>query len=48
VRVGAYVAPGVICMPPMYINVGAYVDEGTLVDSHAWWAVARRLGVGFI
>ena len=35
VRQGAYVAPGVICMPPMYINVGAYVDEGTLVDSHA-------------
>src|ERR1700743_977772 len=35
IRSGAYVAPGVICMPPMYINVGAYVDEGTLVDSHA-------------
>ena len=27
VRVGAYVAPSVICMPPMFINVGAYVDE---------------------
>ena len=26
VRVGAYVAPSVICMPPMFINVGAYVD----------------------
>src|ERR1700689_2564624 len=25
VRVGAYVAPSVICMPPMFINVGAYV-----------------------
>src|SRR4051794_40453841 len=35
VREGAYLARGVICMPPMYINVGAYVDEGTLVDSHA-------------
>src|SRR5262249_12984211 len=27
VRHGAYVAPGVICMPPMYVNAGAYVDE---------------------
>src|SRR5258705_4682914 len=35
IREGAYLAPGVICMPPMYINVGAYVGEGTLVDSHA-------------
>ena len=35
VREGAYVAPSVICMPPMFINVGAYVDEGTMVDSHA-------------
>ena len=28
VRAGAYEARGVVCMPPMYINVGAYVDEG--------------------
>ena len=35
VRVGAFVAPSVICMPPMFINVGAYVDEGTMIDSHA-------------
>ena len=35
VRTGAYIAPGVICMPPMYVNVGAYVDEGTMIDSHA-------------
>ncbi len=35
IRDGAYVAPGVVCMPPMYVNVGAYVDEGTMIDSHA-------------
>src|SRR6266550_466125 len=35
VRDGAYLAPGVVCMPPMYVNVGAYVDEGTMIDSHA-------------
>src|SRR5258706_1800463 len=35
IREGAYVAPGVVCMPPMFVNVGAYVDEGTMIDSHA-------------
>ena len=35
VRAGAYLAKGVVCMPPMYVNVGAYIDEGTMVDSHA-------------
>src|SRR4051794_35941734 len=28
VRDGAYLAPGVICMPPMYVNIGAWVGEG--------------------
>ena len=32
VREGAYVAPSVVCMPPMFINVGAYVDENTMID----------------
>jgi len=40
IREGAYVAAGVICMPPMYINVGAYVDEGTLVDSNDGFVIA--------
>ena len=31
IREGAYVSPGVVCMPPMYINVGAYVDEKGVV-----------------
>jgi 2,3,4,5-tetrahydropyridine-2,6-dicarboxylate N-succinyltransferase len=44
VRSGAYLAPGVICMPPMYINVGAYVDEGTLVDSHALVGSCAQIG----
>ncbi|MGA8431882.1 MAG: 2,3,4,5-tetrahydropyridine-2,6-dicarboxylate N-succinyltransferase [Candidatus Sulfotelmatobacter sp.] len=44
VRVGAYVAPGVICMPPMFINVGAYVDEGTLIDSHALVGSCAQIG----
>ena len=35
VRSGAYLAKGVICAPPMFVNVGGYVDEGTMIDSHA-------------
>ncbi len=44
VREGAYVAPSVICMPPMFINVGAYVDEGTMIDSHALVGSCAQIG----
>jgi 2,3,4,5-tetrahydropyridine-2,6-dicarboxylate N-succinyltransferase len=44
IRRGAYVAPGVVCMPPMYINVGAYVDRGTMVDSHALVGSCAQVG----
>jgi len=44
VRTGAYVAAGVICMPPMFINAGAYVDEGTMVDSHALVGSCAQIG----
>jgi 2,3,4,5-tetrahydropyridine-2,6-dicarboxylate N-succinyltransferase len=44
VRAGAYVAKGVVCMPPMYVNVGAHVDEGTMIDSHALVGSCAQLG----
>jgi 2,3,4,5-tetrahydropyridine-2,6-dicarboxylate N-succinyltransferase len=44
VREGAFVAPSVICMPPMFINVGAYVDEGTMVDSHVLVGSCAQIG----
>jgi len=44
IRDGAYVARGVICLPPMYVNVGAYIDEGTLVDSHALVGSCAQIG----
>ncbi|MFN9088378.1 MAG: 2,3,4,5-tetrahydropyridine-2,6-dicarboxylate N-succinyltransferase, partial [Gemmatimonadaceae bacterium] len=44
VRRGAYLAPNVVCMPPMYINVGAYVGRGTMVDSHALVGSCAQLG----
>lgn len=43
-RRGAYVAPGVVCMPPMFINVGAYVGAGTMVDSHALVGSCAQVG----
>jgi 2,3,4,5-tetrahydropyridine-2,6-dicarboxylate N-succinyltransferase len=44
IRDGAFVAKGVVCMPPMYINVGAYVDENTMVDSHALVGSCAQVG----
>ncbi|HVC46911.1 MAG TPA: 2,3,4,5-tetrahydropyridine-2,6-dicarboxylate N-succinyltransferase [Terracidiphilus sp.] len=44
VRAGAFVAKGVVCMPPMYINAGAWVDEGTMVDSHALVGSCAQVG----
>ena len=44
VREGAFIGRGVICMPPMYINIGAYVGEGSLVDSHALIGSCAQIG----
>jgi 2,3,4,5-tetrahydropyridine-2-carboxylate N-succinyltransferase len=44
IRRGAYVARGVVCMPPMYINVGAWVGAGTMVDSHALVGSCAQIG----
>ena len=44
VRDGAFLGRGVICMPPMYINIGAWVGEGTLVDSHALVGSCAQIG----
>jgi 2,3,4,5-tetrahydropyridine-2-carboxylate N-succinyltransferase len=44
IRDGAYVAKSVVCMPPMYINIGAYVGEGSLVDSHALVGSCAQIG----
>lgn len=44
IRDGSYVGRGVVCMPPMYVNVGAYVGEGTMVDSHALVGSCAQIG----
>jgi 2,3,4,5-tetrahydropyridine-2-carboxylate N-succinyltransferase len=44
IRDGAYLGPGVICMPPMYVNIGAWVGEHTLIDSHALVGSCAQVG----
>ncbi|OFW21610.1 MAG: 2,3,4,5-tetrahydropyridine-2,6-dicarboxylate N-succinyltransferase [Acidobacteria bacterium RIFCSPLOWO2_12_FULL_66_21] len=44
VRDGAYLGRGVICMPPMYINIGAYVADETMIDSHALVGSCAQVG----
>ncbi len=43
-REGAFVAKSVVCMPPMFVNIGAYVGEGTMVDSHALVGSCAQVG----
>ncbi len=44
IRDGCYIARGVVCMPPMYVNIGAYIGEGSLVDSHALVGSCAQIG----
>ena len=44
IRSGCYIGKGVVCMPPMFINVGAYVDDGAMVDSHALVGSCAQVG----
>jgi 2,3,4,5-tetrahydropyridine-2,6-dicarboxylate N-succinyltransferase len=44
VRDGAYLATGVICMPPMYVNIGAWIGADSLIDSHALVGSCAQIG----
>ena len=44
VRDGAFLGQGVIAMPPMYVNIGAYVGEGSMIDSHALVGSCAQVG----
>ena len=44
IRRGAYIGSSVVCMPPMYVNVGAYVGAGTMIDSHALVGSCAQIG----
>ena len=44
IRDASFIGKGVICVPPMFVNVGAYVGEGTLIDSHALVGSCAQVG----
>jgi 2,3,4,5-tetrahydropyridine-2-carboxylate N-succinyltransferase len=44
IRDGCYIGKGVVCMPPMYVNAGAYVGESTMIDSHALVGSCAQIG----
>ena len=44
IRRGAFIAKGVVMMPPAYVNIGAYVDEDTMIDSHALVGSCAQIG----
>lgn len=45
IRDGCFVGKSVTCMPPMYINVGAYVGDGSMIDSHALVGSCAQVGL---
>ena len=44
IRDGCYIGSGVTCMPPMFINAGVYVGDGTMIDSHALVGSCAQVG----
>ena len=44
IRDASHIARGVICMPPMFVNVGAYVGENSMIDSHALVGSCAQVG----
>jgi len=44
IRDGCFIGRGVTCMPPMFVNVGAYVGNNTMVDSHALVGSCAQVG----
>jgi 2,3,4,5-tetrahydropyridine-2-carboxylate N-succinyltransferase len=44
VRAGARLGDGVVIMPPSFVNVGAWVGEGTMIDSHVLVGSCAQIG----
>ena len=44
IRDGAHMGRNVVCMPPMFVNIGAYVDDETMIDSHALVGSCAQIG----
>jgi 2,3,4,5-tetrahydropyridine-2-carboxylate N-succinyltransferase len=44
IRDGCYIGKGVTCMPPMFINTGSWIGDGTMIDSHALVGSCAQVG----
>ena len=44
IEAGCFIGRGLICVPPMFINVGAYVGKNTMIDSHALVGSCAQIG----
>jgi 2,3,4,5-tetrahydropyridine-2-carboxylate N-succinyltransferase len=44
IRDGSFIGRGVVCMPPMFVNVAAYVGANTMIDSHALVGSCAQIG----
>jgi 2,3,4,5-tetrahydropyridine-2-carboxylate N-succinyltransferase len=44
IRDGVYLGRGVTCMPPMYVNAGAWIGDGSMIDSHALVGSCAQVG----
>jgi 2,3,4,5-tetrahydropyridine-2-carboxylate N-succinyltransferase len=44
IRAGVRLGPGVVIMPPSYLNVGAWIGDGTMVDSHVLVGSCAQIG----
>lgn len=44
IREGSFIGRGVICMPPMFVNIGAWIGDDTLIDSHALVGSCAQIG----
>ncbi|MCH1429653.1 MAG: 2,3,4,5-tetrahydropyridine-2,6-dicarboxylate N-succinyltransferase [Chlamydiales bacterium] len=44
IRKGSYIGKNVVIMPPSFVNVGVYVDEDTMIDSHVLVGSCAQIG----
>ncbi len=44
VRAGVHLGPGVVVMPPSFINVGAWIGEDAMIDSHVLVGSCAQIG----
>lgn len=44
IRAGVYLGPGVVVMPPSFVNVGAWIGEDAMIDSHVLVGSCAQIG----